>query len=112
MCSVSVFKKSKRFAVVKSDLISTQVLSNQNKIEGEFRVARIHDQNINWADSVDNSPFRVFCNLTVSASCSCKYHLKITKETARNKHKYCSHIIGQLRRVIFMTNLKKKKALI
>ena len=88
MCSDFVFRKNKRFEVVKSDFISTQVLSNQNKIEGEFRAARFHDQNIIWADSVDNSPFRVFGNLTARASCSCKYHLKITKETARNKHKY------------------------
>ena len=103
MCSDSVFKKSKQFDVVKSDLIFTQVLSSQNKIEGQFRAAMIHDQNMDWTDSVDNSPFIFFCNLTVSASCSCKYQLKITKETARNKHIYCSHIIRQLRKVFLMT---------
>ena len=103
MCSNSVFKKSKRFELIKSDLISTQVFTNQNKLEGEFRAARIHDQNISWGDCVDNSPFTPFSNLTVSTSCSCKYHLKITQEIEGNKLKYCSHIIGQLRRVIFMT---------
>ena len=103
MCSNSVFKKSKRFEVIKSDLISTQVFTNQNKLEGEFRAARIHDQNISWGDCVDTSPLTPFSNLTVSASCTCKYHLKITQDISGNKLKYCSHIIGQLRRVIFMT---------
>ena len=100
---LSIFKKSKRCEVIKSNLISTQVYPNLNKLEGEFRAARIYDQNVSWGDCVDTSPLTPFSNLTVGARCSCKYQLKLTQDITGNNLKYCSHIIGQLRRVIFMT---------
>ena len=103
MCTVSVYKKSKHFEVLKSELFSTQVFPPLNKIEGEFRAARIHDQTVTWGISTNNSPMETFNILTLNGSCSCKYHLKVTEETTNQERKYCSHIIGQLRRVIFMT---------
>ena len=104
LCTASVFKKSKRFEVVKSELISTQVFDTLNKIEGEFRAATFHDQVITWGESAANSPLVPFDNLTLHASCSCKYHIKMVEEKTSHVRKYCTHIIGQLRRVIFMTN--------
>ena len=62
----------------------------------------IHDQDIDWGNSVNTTPFEPFSNSTVKATCTCKYYLKITEEKTQNERKYCSHIIGQLRRVIFM----------
>ena len=74
-----------------------------NKIEGEFRAAKIHDQIITWGTSANNSPLEIFDISTLNATCSCKYHIKMTEEKTIQERKYCSHIIGQLRRVIFMT---------
>ena len=102
MCSDSVFKKSKSFEVRKSEILSTQVFPADNKIEGEFRAAVIHDQGIDWGNSDNTTSFEPFSNSTVKATCTCKYYLKITEEKTQNERKYCSHIIGQLRRVIFM----------
>ena len=104
MCTASVYKKSKRFEVVKSEVISTQVFDFLNKIEGEYRAATFHDQDITWGCSAVNSPLVPFDNLTLDATCSCKYHIKMVEEKTNHERKYCTHIIGQLRRVIFMTN--------
>ena len=93
-----------RFEVVNSELISTQVFDTLNKIEGEFRAARFHDQVITWGSSAGNSPLVPFDNLTLNATCSCKYYMKMVEEKTNHERKYCTHIIGQLRRVIFMTN--------
>ena len=39
---------------------------------------------------------------TLKATCSCKYYFKVTEEKLPDVKRYCTHIIGQLRRVIFM----------
>ena len=82
-------------------LLSTHVFPPLNRIEGEFRAARIHHQTITWGTSANDSPVQIFNILTLNATCSCKYHLKMTEEKTNQERNYCNHIIGQLRRVIF-----------
>ena len=59
LCTVSVFKKSNRFKVINSPLISTQVFRARNLIEGEFRGAKIHDQIISWNLSLPDSSYEI-----------------------------------------------------
>ena len=80
LCSDSVYKKSKRFEVIKSSIISTQVYTAQNTIEGEFRAAQIHDQVISWNVSVPNSPFQTSNRSEISLSCTCRHHIKVTED--------------------------------
>ena len=102
ICTEGVFNKSQKFEVLKSDLISTQVFSATNTIEGEFRVVNIHDQKICWTDSLHTSSSSVFNLRTLKATCSCKYYVKITIQQLSHELKYCTHIIGQMRRVLFL----------
>ena len=51
ICANSIFNKAKRYEIVKSNIISTQVYLATSTIEGEFRAARIHDQVIRWCDN-------------------------------------------------------------
>ena len=82
---------------------STQVYLGLNRIEGEFRAARIHDQIISWCQNTAGSPYDPFNPQSISISCTCRYYQKATQKMDTSSKKYCSHIIGQLRRVIFMT---------
>ena len=50
ICSENIFAKSVSFEVRISNLISTQISSDKNIIEGEFRAARFYDQVITWGD--------------------------------------------------------------
>ena len=102
MCTDGIFNKSKRFEVVKSKLISTKVSSATNSIEGEFRGSRIHDQVISWTDYNSTTSTCDFNSHTLKATCTCKYFLKVTENQLPDVKRYCTHIIGQLRRVIFM----------
>ena len=83
-------------------IIASEKLQVLVFIFSEFGAAVIHDQDTEWGNSVNTTPFEPFSNSTVKATCTCKYYLKITEEKTQNERKYCSHIIGQLRRVIFM----------
>ena len=94
--------KSKRFEVLKSEIISTQVFPSTNTIEGEFRAATIHDQSISWNVATHNRSPSNFNLQYLKAICSCKYYMKVTKTREIHEKIYCTHIIGQLRRVIFM----------
>ena len=100
ICTEAVFKKSKRFEVMKSELISTQVFSGRNIIEGEFRATRIYDQYITWNDPQQPSSFFNLQRLTTT--CSCKYFEKVSTEQLLHGTRYCYHDIGQMRRVIFV----------
>ena len=103
LCSASVLTKSKRYEVIKSIQISTQVFSALNKIEGEFRAARIHDQFISWSQTAPPSAYHPFDTDKISISCTCRYYERVSKKMQQSDRKFCTHIIGQLRRVIFMT---------
>ena len=102
LCTATVFNKSQRFEVMKSNLISTQVSRLTNTIEGEFRAALIHDQVITWGNSNPNTSSCEFDLQTIKGICSCRYYLKITVEKLPHEIRYCTHIIGQLRRVILI----------
>ena len=73
-----------------------------NTIEGEFRGSRIHDQLISWTDSNRTTSTCDFNIHTLKATCTCKYYLKVTENQLPDVKRFCTHIIGQLRRVIFM----------
>ena len=102
ICSEGVYAKSKRFEVLKSELISTQVFTATNTIEGEFRAATIHDQMISWNNAAHNNISSNFNLQSFKATCSCKYYMKVTMKRQNHEKIYCTHIIGQLRRVIFL----------
>ena len=101
MCSLSVYNKAARYEARVSKIISTQSFPSRNTITGQFRAVKIHDQLITWSpnDRTDDftAPTR-FNSQTFAATCTCKYYLK---EQALNG-KLCSHVIGQLRRTIFL----------
>ena len=103
LCSGSVFSKSKRYEVIKSQHISTKIFSSLNIIEGDFRAARIHDQYISWSQTSPPSAYQPFNCEKISISCTCPYHERVSNKMKEGDKKYCTHIIGQLRRVIFMT---------
>ena len=103
LCTPAISQKSKRHKVRKSDLISTQVFSVRNIIEGEFRAAYIHDQLITWARPNSNNSSCEFNIETIKATCSCRYYKKVTMEKLPHEIKYCTHIIGQLRSIMFLS---------
>ena len=98
LSSPSVFKKAKRFEVKSSTIISTQVFPQQNCINGSYRAVKIYKQQITWANG--NSGITPFSLDTINVYCQCKYFDKETKYTG----KCCSHITGQLRRLVFFSS--------
>ena len=97
LCTNSVYVKAKIFRVKSSTLISTTVDKAGNNIAGEFRSAMIYDQSIRWGGSSEQTPFSLN---TISVFCSCKY---FNRETVPNGL-CCKHIIGQLRRVVYLSS--------
>ena len=102
ICTNSIFKKAKRYEFVKSNIISTQVYPTTNTIEGEFRAARIHDQVICWSDDHEGYSGKTFSLERLRVTCTCKYFIKNTQRLLPDEQRYCTHVIGQLRRVLFM----------
>ena len=102
-CSASVFQKAARYEVKSSTVISTQCYPEKNTITGEFRGTRINDQVITWSQQnpmlMDSSPTQ-FNNDNFAATCTCRY---FKREQIRTD-KLCSHIVGQLRRVVYLTH--------
>ena len=104
LCSSSVFRKARRYEVKSNKHISTQCYTLRNTIAGEIRTARIHNQLITWTSEnpVDNDyPPVPFNTKTFAATCTCRFYKKETKLSG----KLCSHVIGQLRRVIFLQSI-------
>lgn len=103
LCSPSVFTKSKRFETVHSDIYSTQSSALRRCIQGQYRAARIYEQSITWGVTNRQSDNANSFNLnTLMVYCSCKYY---NNETCVSG-KCCSHIVGQLRRTLYLTSLK------
>ena len=100
LCSASVFSRSKRFQCTDSQIFSTQSSASKRCIHGQFRAARIHERSITWesagAHTEEATPFDVS---TILVYCTCKYFDKTTCVNGL----CCSHIIGQLRRTIYLT---------
>ena len=68
LCSLSVFSKSKRYEVIKSQQISTKIFSSLNIIEGDIRAARIHDQYISWSETSTPYAYEPFNCVKISIS--------------------------------------------
>ena len=102
LCSQSVFTKSKRFETIHRDIFSTQSSALNRSIQGQYRAARIYEQSITWgvtnSQSEDANSFNVD---SIMVYCSCKYYNKETCFSGR----CCSHIVGQLRRTVYLTTL-------
>ena len=79
-----------------SSMISTQVSNGSNLIQGEIISAFIHDQTIQWGTPDTQTAFSLS---SILVFCSCKYFNKETVATGFG----CSHIIGQLRRLLHLT---------
>ena len=100
LCSKSVFAKSKRFEVRKSEIISTQVSKSGNWITGTYRAVKIYRQSINWGDKRGNNVCQAYSRETLDVFCECKFFEQETKVSG----KCCKHIIGQMRRVLYIMN--------
>ena len=102
LCSNSVFNKAKRYNTKNSAIFRTQSSALRNCITGQFKAARIHEQNITWGDSSAHiQEIQPFTLTTIKVYCSCKYFVKETSQSGL----CCSHIIGQLRRVCYLTSI-------
>ena len=84
------------FEVTYSFLISICVDTSTNSIVGEYRAALIYKQSICGGSTGLDSPFSLD---TIRVFCTCKYY---NKETV-NHGLCCKHIIGQMRRVIYLS---------
>ena len=87
------------YEAISSRIFSTQTSAGRCCIQGQYRAARIYDQSITWGNGppmVETStPFDIS---TILVYCTCKYFDKSTRITGM----CCSHIIGQIRRTIFL----------
>ena len=103
LCKTStIFDKSSRYQVKYSKIIKTQLSALRNCITGQVKAARIHEQSIMWG--IPNIHFQepqVFDLSTINVFCSCTY---FKKETVISGW-CCTHIVGQLRRVLYLTDL-------
>ena len=89
----SVWNKAKKFQVKTSKVVSTRVELSRNTIHGEVRRGFIYDQEISWGSNETSEEFNL---QTILVYCDCKYFTEETKVSGY----CCSHIIGQLRRLI------------
>ena len=103
LCKTStIFDKSSRYQVKYSKIIKTQLSALRNCITVQVKAARIHEQSIMWG--IPNIHFQepqVFDLSTINVFCSCTY---FKKETVISGW-CCTHIVGQLRRVLYLTDL-------
>ena len=96
LCSSSVYQKaSRRFKVINSMIISTQISASKNYILGENRSISIYDQQIFWGSENQSCEFTLE---TINVYCDCKYFNGETRKTGF----CCSHIIGQMVRTLYL----------
>ena len=97
LCTYSDYVKAKIYREKNCTLISTIVDKARNNIAREFRSALIYDQSIRWGGSSEQTPITLN---TISVFSSSKY---FNRETVSNGL-CCKHIIGQLRRVVYLSS--------
>ena len=105
LCSTSVYKKAKRFEVKTSNLLCTQVDLQKNLITGSYKAVKIYDQRITWGNNTNHQvPFSP-ANLMIR--CQCAFFKK--KPAARVN--CCKHVIGHLRRIIYISALPSQNVI-
>ena len=95
LCTTRVWKKASQYRRFKSPTMSTQVSLDTNTLTGEMKRARIYDQLITWADGDANQPFDL---KKIVVYCDCKHFFNVTRHSGY----CCTHLIGQLRRIIYL----------
>ena len=101
LCTPSVYSKTKRFETKHSEIYSTQTSKVRRCIVGQYRAAKIYDQSVTWGcDESDTENPNAFNLSTILVYCTCKYFKKATCVNGL----CCSHVIGQLRRTIYLTS--------
>ena len=101
LCTPSVYSKTKRFETKHSEIYSTQTSKVRRCIVGQYRAAKIYDQSVTWGcDECDTENPNAFNLSTILVYCTCKYFKKATCVNGL----CCSHVIGQLRRTIYLTS--------
>ena len=101
LCTPSVYSKAKRFETKHSEIYTTQSSGIRRCVEGQYRAAKIYDQSITWGcDESDTQNTNAFNLSTILVYCTCKYFQKATCVNGL----CCSHVIGQLRRTIYLTS--------
>ena len=102
LCSSSVYSKAKKYERKHSTLFRTKSSATRNSIQGQTKTARYLEQSIAWGDDnihiEEASPFSL---TTIKVFCDCKFCQKETLNTG----KCCTHIVGHLRRVLYLTHL-------
>ena len=88
-----------KYAQVKrSSIISTQVSKSGNWITGTYRAFKIYKQSISWGDKSGINVCQEYNRETLEVFCECKFFCK----QGRYSGKCCKHIVGQMRRVIYI----------
>ena len=101
LCSDSVFEKSKRYETKNSIIFRTQSSADRNCINGQFKGARYHEQSVSWGRDVDHlDEQQDFTLQSIKVYCTCKFFVNETTNTGL----CCSHIVGHLRRVVYLTS--------
>ena len=95
-----MFEKTKRFEVKRSSIISTQVSKSGNWITWTYRAVKNYRQSISWGDETGINVCQEYNSETLEVFCECKFFCK----QWRYSGKCCKHIVGQMRRVIYIMN--------
>ena len=100
LCSTRVWRKAQQFQKAQLSNMSTQVNISKNTLTGEIRRACIYDQLISWGgeDTVES-----FNLQKIVVYCDCKHFFNVTRITGY----CCTHIIGQLRRILYLRAIGK-----
>ena len=100
-CSPSVYKKAKHFEVKPSQILSTQVYPNMNRITGSYKAVKIYDHIIAWSNNANQHvPFST-TDLKVSSQCA------FFNKATLGQSNCCKHIIGHLRRIKYISTVSQ-----
>ena len=91
-----VSEKANKYVVQESNIVGSMVNLKKNTIRGETRRSFIYDQEISWGREDIPEDFNL---QSILVYCDCKYFVQETRLSGY----CCSHVIGQLRRILFCT---------